>query len=105
MARKRSRAKNSRMYSPAGVLAGKSRSFPITRPKASAARKKTCSRRFCKPFLGLSLFFIRAAHLKSEVYLQDSSVGREDRKSTRLNSSHVRISYAVFCLKKKKKYI
>src|SRR3989442_4952705 len=31
---------------------------------------------------------------------------RTDRKSTRLNSSHVRISYAVFCLKKKKqKYI
>src|SRR5215813_5814898 len=29
-------------------------------------------------------------------------VGRQDRKSTRLNSSHVRISYAVFCLKKKK---
>src|SRR5690554_7382188 len=28
-----------------------------------------------------------------------------DRKSTRLNSSHVRISYAVFCLKKKKHYI
>src|SRR5438067_7893602 len=28
-----------------------------------------------------------------------------DRKSTRLNSSHVSISYAVFCLKKKKKYI
>src|SRR5436305_9810948 len=29
--------------------------------------------------------------------------GQVDRKSTRLNSSHVRISYAVFCLKKKKK--
>src|SRR2546426_4668773 len=29
--------------------------------------------------------------------------GREDRKSTRLNSSHLVISYAVFCLKKKKK--
>src|SRR3712207_7530741 len=28
--------------------------------------------------------------------------GREDRKSTRLNSSHANISYAVFCLKKKK---
>src|SRR6266540_6940980 len=28
---------------------------------------------------------------------------REDRKSTRLNSSHITISYAVFCLKKKKK--
>src|SRR3989442_4364185 len=30
------------------------------------------------------------------------AAGRTDRKSTRLNSSHVRISYAVFCLKKKK---
>src|SRR2546427_9517138 len=29
--------------------------------------------------------------------------GEEDRKSTRLNSSHSQISYAVFCLKKKKK--
>src|SRR5207249_10485340 len=28
--------------------------------------------------------------------------GRRDRKSTRLNSSHVSISYAVFCLKKKR---
>src|SRR5690554_7147326 len=31
-----------------------------------------------------------------------SAAQGEDRKSTRLNSSHVRISYAVFCLKKKK---
>src|SRR5437667_484946 len=30
---------------------------------------------------------------------------RGDRKSTRLNSSHITISYAVFCLKKKKKRI
>src|SRR5690625_6414692 len=29
----------------------------------------------------------------------------QDRKSTRLNSSHVAISYAVFCLKKKKKKV
>src|SRR5438552_13698733 len=39
---------------------------------------------------------------------QVSSVGRHnrsDRKSTRLNSSHQIISYAVFCLKKKKKKI
>src|SRR5439155_22059027 len=34
----------------------------------------------------------------------EGSRGSEDRKSTRLNSSHVAISYAVFCLKKKKKY-
>src|SRR3712207_7081643 len=31
--------------------------------------------------------------------------GALDRKSTRLNSSHANISYAVFCLKKKKNYI
>src|SRR5690349_23083677 len=39
---------------------------------------------------------IMACHAKN---LQD----RPDRKSTRLNSSHVEISYAVFCLKKKSK--
>src|SRR5690554_7240442 len=33
----------------------------------------------------------------------DGTTHLQDRKSTRLNSSHVRISYAVFCLKKKKK--
>src|SRR5690606_41266709 len=33
----------------------------------------------------------------------DRPVVSRDRKSTRLNSSHVKISYAVFCLKKKKK--
>src|SRR3989454_7017747 len=33
----------------------------------------------------------------------EESVRRADRKSTRLNSSHLVISYAVFCLKKKKK--
>src|SRR5690554_3675826 len=35
-------------------------------------------------------------------YITDNNYGVLDRKSTRLNSSHVRISYAVFCLKKKK---
>src|SRR5438034_6805743 len=37
-------------------------------------------------------------HLTSEAEAEDG----EDRKSTRLNSSHTVISYAVFCLKKKK---
>src|SRR2546426_11778395 len=32
-----------------------------------------------------------------------AAAARQDRKSTRLNSSHLVISYAVFCLKKKKK--
>src|SRR5690554_7314224 len=38
---------------------------------------------------------------KINIFLINTS--DQDRKSTRLNSSHVRISYAVFCLKKKKK--
>src|SRR5690554_4849035 len=39
-------------------------------------------------------------HQSNEINLKNDEI---DRKSTRLNSSHVRISYAVFCLKKKKK--
>src|SRR5438874_3501411 len=42
------------------------------------------------------------AQLGKERVPLDLGIG-EDRKSTRLNSSHVEISYAVFCLKKKKK--
>src|SRR5690606_40546455 len=38
----------------------------------------------------------------NELYTQNSNDLEADRKSTRLNSSHVKISYAVFCLKKKK---
>src|SRR5690554_7671795 len=37
---------------------------------------------------------------QSRRFVRDAP-GGSDRKSTRLNSSHVRISYAVFCLKKK----
>src|SRR5437867_1592555 len=37
------------------------------------------------------------------INLQEQLIQKEDRKSTRLNSSHRTISYAVFCLKKKKK--
>src|SRR5690349_22356955 len=41
---------------------------------------------------------------RAEAYPHELSGGMaQDRKSTRLNSSHVEISYAVFCLKKKKK--
>src|SRR2546430_11174669 len=37
-----------------------------------------------------------------ELWKVEAHVDGEDRKSTRLNSSHSQISYAVFCLKKKK---
>src|SRR5690606_41373127 len=40
--------------------------------------------------------------LNSSAVTLDKTIRPVDRKSTRLNSSHVKISYAVFCLKKKK---
>src|SRR3712207_7571117 len=40
---------------------------------------------------------------KQERQPQRPPASHEDRKSTRLNSSHANISYSVFCLKKKKK--
>src|SRR5207249_12080515 len=43
----------------------------------------------------------RPPHRDRPPDLRGTVAGRGDRKSTRLNSSHVSISYAVFCLKKK----
>src|SRR5690606_40232487 len=51
--------------------------------------------------IGACIFFYGRAYLKGHAYF-DRFFGYLDRKSTRLNSSHVKISYAVFCLKKKK---
>src|SRR5256886_7656419 len=45
----------------------------------------------------------KTGHLRSRLVQQDRPQRCLDRKSTRLNSSHSQISYAVFCLKKKKK--
>src|SRR6202521_4892126 len=52
-------------------------------------------------------FCLRSEEHTSELQSPQNLVCRLacDRKSTRLNSSHLRISYAVFCLKKKKKQI
>src|SRR5690625_1401458 len=56
-----------------------------------------------------SLFIDRGGHTWSlERYVRTvlkSTLGNTDRKSTRLNSSHVAISYAVFCLKKEKPHL
>src|SRR2546430_9722189 len=64
----------------------------------------------CSSDLLLPGRFRRAAELrknfffaKDEIFLVFDFDFRTDRKSTRLNSSHSQISYAVFCLKKKKK--
>src|SRR5277367_6943766 len=44
-----------------------------------------------------------AQHTIPDGHAPDLIAGDRDRKSTRLNSSHITISYAVFCLKKKKR--
>src|SRR2546422_5230205 len=56
------------------------------------------------PLLGLDRGLIPAAPPRAtDAILLDGRRTIQDRKSTRLNSSHGYISYAVFCLKKKKK--
>src|SRR5690554_6981454 len=50
----------------------------------------------------LELPYIPYARQDRQCNLGEAFSLKVDRKSTRLNSSHVRISYAVFCLKKKK---
>src|SRR2546427_6787092 len=58
----------------------------------------------------LRQLFLQGAILRSGLGVRPKVVAhrrnswRRDRKSTRLNSSHSQISYAVFCLKKKKKH-
>src|SRR3712207_7711926 len=51
-----------------------------------------------RPFSSVSSFAERGCKLLGK---QLMVLGKQDRKSTRLNSSHANISYAVFCLKKK----
>src|SRR5437868_10259953 len=64
---------------------------PIVPPTLSSLPTTLLSSRRCP----------RRSHDNQLCYFRTSSAGG-DRKSTRLNSSHVSISYAVFCLKKKK---
>src|SRR5690349_23838572 len=51
----------------------------------------------------LPLHRLSTADLRARLVARWKEDRLRDRKSTRLNSSHVEISYAVFCLKKKKK--
>src|SRR5256885_7882057 len=69
-----------------GVLEGNPFAVPPTLPNAAALKP------FLQPIFGVD----SAGHATVTGYVDT------DRKSTRLNSSHLVISYAVFCLKKKK---
>src|SRR3712207_7811365 len=78
--------------------------LPIFRSALGAACGARCSAtsRHATNDLKLSVASDRGASSTCEVPGRRVAV---DRKSTRLNSSHANISYAVFCLKKKKKVV
>src|SRR5206468_10596485 len=76
--------------------------LPISRRWASSASRCEAPRKrrwYSASALSISLFFGSSA-TPSMTPRRSAAL---DRKSTRLNSSHDQISYAVFCLKKKKK--
>src|SRR2546430_6184306 len=75
----------------------------IRRPPRSTLFPYTTLFRSIKPSILLkSLLCVMVVYSLASLYRQERQTIR-DRKSTRLNSSHSQISYAVFCLKKKKK--
>src|SRR5438874_9875474 len=94
--RARSRRSSSRVFRQTGGC-GRHR-----RRRPSAVRlKRAETRRGNGPRLPLRI--VRAnATIHTADRRRRYTLGKQDRKSTRLNSSHVEISYAVFCLKKKK---
>src|SRR5690554_7759423 len=74
--------------------------FPITAKKNLRAQEIAIENRL--PIIYLVDSAGVFLPMQDEIFPDKEHFG--DRKSTRLNSSHVRISYAVFCLKKKKLY-
>src|SRR5207302_2792870 len=78
--------------------------LPDAEAEDTAARKAREARRQLKPiYFAFDRWEVSERELSEAVeFLKDNPrAGLLDRKSTRLNSSHVKISYAVFCLKKK----
>src|SRR3712207_9005485 len=65
-------------------------------PESASCRKAACASRGSAQAVGVLRWLKRGASAEVTKLL--------DRKSTRLNSSHANISYAVFCLKKKKNH-
>src|SRR5207302_8643438 len=75
---------------------------PMRKATAQTRRPSHFSLTVSRPGSFLAIF-LASRSCRNSVRLATESVSPwSDRKSTRLNSSHVKISYAVFCLKKKK---
>src|SRR5690625_6599393 len=77
--------------------------FPVQLGQLAGANTLPATIGFLITGVGLPILGVIASALSKSESLYDMAqpVNRTDRKSTRLNSSHVAISYAVFCLKKK----
>src|SRR5438876_12435998 len=79
---------------------------PLARALRRLVREEVAIRASCSRAVPLELERARPQHEREEMRGDGSADGvrlGQDRKSTRLNSSHPSISYAVFCLKKKKR--
>src|SRR3712207_8338321 len=77
--------------------------FPYTTLFRSAGRRRRRKGKSCVDLLGhVRRGALGQDGLKRRLHLLRVLDRPQDRKSTRLNSSHANISYAVFCLKKKK---
>src|SRR5436190_10914309 len=81
----------------------RSASARLVRPDREAGGRLGC----CYSIKGKVLAVVVSRGQRRSVFVDGALMtgDRRDRKSTRLNSSHTVISYAVFCLKKKKTYI
>src|SRR5688572_31242238 len=79
-------------------------SFPTRRSSDLAGRRQHALRALAhRPSADRARLLDRRRPDRRRLRLERPLRMAEDRKSTRLNSSHSQISYAVFCLKKKKK--
>src|SRR5690606_40791860 len=80
--------------------------FVLHRGARGPGRSRVVDHSFPLPGYRVSSRRLRVRCRRARANMDERSYdGRADRMSTRLNSSHVKISYAVFCLKKKKRLI
>src|SRR5690625_2588364 len=86
------KAKAKELFAKAGIPVANGKQYRITRSMNIRALVDDIHKQFSFPFV-----------VKPNREGSTLGLTTKDRKSTRLNSSHVAISYAVFCLKKKKK--
>src|SRR5437773_8212556 len=76
--------------------------FTILVPSSCFRMMKKCASCWIRSALGASqlIAYLTVGSCEPDASSEESA-SQTDRKSTRLNSSHITISYAVFCLKKK----